>query len=426
MISISQPEPGPDDERYPQEGALDGLLIADFGRVLAAPYATMLLADFGAEVVKVERPGLGDDTRAWGPPWSDGQATYFQGVNRNKRSVTADLTTEEGLAAARDLAQRADVVVENFRPDVMGRLGLDYDTLRADNPRLVYCSVTGFGSGEGAALPGYDLLVQAAGGLMSITGDPGGDPTKVGVALVDVITGLHAALGILAAVRHAARTGEGQRVEVNLLSSLLSALVNQAQGYVGAGVVPGRMGNRHPSIAPYETFQAQDRPLVLAVGNDRQFAGLCDVLGLPALAQDPRFTTNDQRVAHREELCVLLAGRLGTQSADHWFRALMARGVPCGPINTIEQGFALAAELGLSPVVRVPRTAVGAPEVGQDGTVTSASVATVANPIRLSRTPAVYRSAPPLLGQDGQAGMGPDTETARAGERPQAGPGLRS
>ncbi len=423
---MSQPEPCPEDERYPHEGALDGLLIADFGRVLAAPYATMLLADFGAEVVKVERPGLGDDTRAWGPPWSDGQATYFQGVNRNKQSVIADLTTEQGRAAARDLAQRADVVVENFRPGVMDRLGLDYDTLRAANRRLVYCSVTGFGSGDGAALPGYDLLVQAAGGLMSITGDPDGEPTKVGVALVDVVTGLHAALGILAAVRHAARTGEGQRVEVNLLSSLLSALANQAQGYVEAGVVPERMGNRHPSIAPYETFQAQDRLLVLAVGNDRQFVALCDVLGMPAVAQDPRFATNEQRVAHREELRVLLTGRLSTQSADHWFRALMARGVPCGPINTIEQGFALAAELGLSPVARVPRTAVGAPEVGQDGTVTSASVATVANPIRLSRTPAVYRSAPPLLGQNGEAGIGPDTEAPGAGVGAQAGPGVRS
>jgi crotonobetainyl-CoA:carnitine CoA-transferase CaiB-like acyl-CoA transferase len=423
---MSPPESSPEDERYPRDGALEGLLIADFGRVLAAPYATMLLADLGAEVVKVERPGLGDDTRAWGPPWSDGQATYFQGVNRNKQSVTADLTTEHGRAAARELAQRADVVVENFRPGVMGRLGLDYDTLRNANPRLVYCSVTGFGSGEGAALPGYDLLVQAAGGLMSITGDPDGEPTKVGVALVDVITGLHAAVGILAAVRHAARTGEGQRVEVNLLSSLLSALANQAQGYVEGGIVPGRMGNRHPSIAPYETFQAQDRLLVLAVGNDRQFAGLCEVLGLPAVAHDPRFATNEQRVAHREELGVVLAGRLGTQSADHWFRALMARGVPCGPINTIEQGFALAAELGLRPVVHVPRMAAGAQEVAQDGAATPTTVATVANPIRLSLTPAVYRSAPPLLGQNGEAGVSPCTETAGAALAAQAGPGGRS
>lgn len=395
---------GPD-QGVPDPGALDGLLIADFGRVLAGPYATMLLADLGAEVVKVERPGSGDDTRAWGPPWADGgQATYFQGVNRNKQSVAVDLTTDEGREAARALAVRADVVVENFRPGVMGRLGLDYESLREVNPRLVYCSITGFGSGEGAALPGYDLLVQAVGGLMSITGDPHGEPTKVGVALVDVITGLHAAVGILAAVRHASSTGEGQKVEVNLLSSLLSALVNQAQGYVGAGVVPGRMGNRHPSIAPYEAFPTQDRLLVLAVGNDRQFGVLCEVLDLPQLAEDRRFATNDQRVAHRDELCVVLGNRLRTHPADHWFEALMGRGVPCGPINTIAQGFALAAELGLDPLVQVPHMAAAAPGLGQDGAVTPAAVATVANPIRLSRTPAVYRSAPPSLGQDGHVG----------------------
>ncbi|AXG14534.1 CaiB/BaiF CoA transferase family protein [Intrasporangium calvum] len=394
-------------EGWENEGALSGLLIADFGRVLAGPYATMLLADLGAEVIKVERPATGDDTRAWGPPWSDGQATYFQGVNRNKESVTADLTAEEGRAAARALAMRADVVVENFRPGVMGRLGLDYDTLRESNPRLVYCSITGFGSGAGAALPGYDLLVQAMGGLMSITGDPDGDPMKVGVALVDVITGLHAAVGILAAVRHAARTGEGQRVEVNLLSSLLSALVNQAQGYVGAGVVPLRMGNRHPSIAPYEAFRTQDRLLVLAVGTDRQFGALCDVLGLPELARDPRFATNDQRVAHRDELCIFVGDRLGMRPADHWFKALMDRGVPCGPINTIDEGFALAVQLGLDPVAHVPQKAAPPPGLGQDEAVTPATLATVANPIRLSRTPAVYRSGPPTLGQDGPAGSIP-------------------
>lgn len=408
----------------PLPGALGGLLIADFGRVLAGPYATMLLADLGAEVVKVERPGSGDDTRAWGPPWSGGEATYFQGVNRNKQSVAVDLTTDEGLEAARALALRADVVVENFRPGVMRRLGLDYDSLRAANPRLVYCSITGFGSGEGAALPGYDLLVQAVGGLMSITGDPHGEPTKVGVALVDVITGLHAAVGILAAVRHASSTGEGQKVEVNLLSSLLSALVNQAQGYVGAGVVPGRMGNRHPSIAPYEAFPTQDRQLVLAVGNDRQFRALCEALELPQLAADRRFATNDQRVAHRDELSVVLGSRLRAHPADHWFRALMDRGVPCGPINTIDQGFALAAELGLDPVVQVPQMAVVPPALGQDGAVTPDTVATVANPIRLSRTPAAYRSAPPALGQDGHAGA----RGATGGNSPRihAGPGISS
>ena len=409
----------------PAAAALDGLLIADFGRVLAGPYATMLLADLGAEVVKIERPGSGDDTRAWGPPWSDGQATYFQGVNRNKRSVAVDLATEGGRAAARDLAQRADVVVENFRPGVMERLGLDYDTLRQSNPRLVYCSITGFGAGGGAALPGYDLLVQAMGGLMSITGDPEGEPTKVGVALVDVITGLHAAVGILAAVRHAARTGEGQQVEVNLLSSLLSALANQAQGYVGAGVVPERMGNRHPSIAPYEAFPTQDRLLVLAVGTDRQFKALCDVLDLASVAVDPRFATNDQRVAHHEELRTVLESRLRRRPAAHWFDALMDRGVPCGPINTIDQGFALAAELGLEPVVQVPSMVTPQADLRQDGAVHPATVPTVANPIRLSRTPAAYHCGPPVLGQDGRA-AGSDDGNATGDPGSQGAPGISS
>jgi crotonobetainyl-CoA:carnitine CoA-transferase CaiB-like acyl-CoA transferase len=399
-----------------QGGALSGLLVADFGRVLAGPYATMLLADLGAEVIKIERPGLGDETRDWGPPWANGQATYFQSVNRNKQSVAADLATEHGLVVARDLAERADVLVENFRPGVMARLGLDYETLRKANPRLVYCSISGFGSGDGAVLPGYDLLVQAMGGLMSLTGDPEGEPTKVGVALVDVITGLHAAVGVLAAVRHAERTGQGQQVEVNLLSSLLSALANQAQGYVGAGVVPGRMGNRHPSISPYETFPTKDRLLVLAVGNDKQFATLCEVLGVPETASDPRFVTNTQRVAHREALSELLTQRLRTRPASHWFHELMAQGVPCGPINSVAEGFALAAELGLTPVVEVPagEPAAGdrSPESGDDPSdtgvtgTTVATVATVANPIRLSRTPATYRSAPPRLGQHTREGFG--------------------
>ncbi len=387
-------------------GALGGLLVADFGRVLAGPYATMLMADLGAEVIKIERPGTGDDTRAWGPPWADGQATYFQGVNRNKQSLAIDLSTQEGLAEVCDIAGRADVVVENFRPGVMARLGLDYETLRETNPRLVYCSISGFGSGEGAALPGYDLLAQALGGLMSVTGSPDGEPTKVGVALVDVITGLHAAVGILAAVRHAERTGEGQWVEVNLLSSLLSALANQAQAYVGAGVVPGRMGNRHPSISPYETFPTKDRLLVLAVGNDRQFVTLCGLLDLPEVATDPRFATNEKRVEHREALRAVLSRRLRRRTADDWFHLLMARGVPCGPINSIAEGFALATELGLSPVVPVPTGDPAAePPLDDTGDTSPGTVATVANPIRLSRTPATYRSAPPRLGQHDRQGQ---------------------
>ncbi len=364
-------------------GALDGVVVADFSRVLAGPYATMLLGDLGADVVKVERPGTGDDTRAWGPPFdADGRATYFNSVNRNKRSVVVDLASAEGRAAALDLVAGADVVVENFRTGTMERLGLGYDAVRAVRPDVVYCSITGFGSGEGAALAGYDLLVQAVGGLMSVTGPEPGQPTKVGVALVDVLTGLHAVTGILAALRHRDRTGEGQRVETNLLSSLLSSLVNQASGYLGAGAVPGILGNRHPSIAPYEVFETADRRLVLAVGNDKQFRALAGVVGLPELADDPRFADNTSRVTNRDALATALTERLRTRSADDWFADLNARGVPAGPINDVAEAFALAESLGLAPAVPVP----------------GASAPQVANPIGLSVTPVTYRSAPPRLG----------------------------
>ncbi|MFB7608215.1 CaiB/BaiF CoA transferase family protein [Streptomyces gardneri] len=365
------------------KGALDGIVVADFGRVLAGPYMTMLLADLGADVIKVERPGSGDDTRAWGPPFAGGEATYFLGVNRNKRSVALDLTDPEDLATARAIVDRADVLVENFRPGTMEKLGLGYEDVRASNPGLVYCSVNGFGTAEGARLPGYDLLVQAMGGLMSVTGEPDGPGTKAGVALVDVITGLHAGLGVLAALRHREHTGEGQRVEVSLLTSLLSALTNQAAAHLGAGVVPRAMGNSHPSIAPYEVFEARDRPLVLAVGTDRQFRTLCERLGRRELADDPRFATNTARVAHREELVEELSGPLGTRTADGWFEELSAAGVPCGPINDVAAAFDLADRLGLAP--RVPEASAGP---GQ-----------VANPIRLGATPPSYRGAPPRLGE---------------------------
>ncbi|HEY5184126.1 MAG TPA: CoA transferase [Actinomycetes bacterium] len=363
------------------DASLAGVVVADFSRVLAGPYATMLLADLGAEVVKVERPGVGDDTRAWGPPWTEsGEATYFLGVNRNKRSVALDLKTADGRAAARRLAARADVVIENFPPGTMERLGLGYDDVTALNPSVVYASVTGFGRGGGAELPGYDLLVQAVGGLMSVTGPGPGEPTKVGVALVDVVTGLHATIGILAALRHRQRTGEGQRVEVNLLSSLLSALVNQASGYVAAGVVPGIMGNRHPSIAPYEVLDTADRPLALAVGNDKQFAALAGVLGRSELATDPRFATNPSRVAHRDALAAELTTALAARPAEEWAALLADAGVPCGPINDVGDAMALAERLGLAPVVTV------------DG------VPTVADPIGLSATPVRYLLPPPALG----------------------------
>jgi crotonobetainyl-CoA:carnitine CoA-transferase CaiB-like acyl-CoA transferase len=365
------------------KGPLDGIVVADFSRVLAGPYATMLLADLGAEVVKVERPGHGDDTRAWGPPYTEqGQSTYFAGVNRNKSTRAIDLSSPEGRDEARDLALAADVLVENFKPGALDRMGLGYAELARQHPGLVYCSITGFGAGAGRDLPGYDLLVQAMGGLMSITGPGPGEPTKAGVALVDVITGLHATVGILAALHHRDTTGEGQRVEVNLLSSLLSALVNQASGYVAAGVVPGILGNAHPSIAPYDVFSTADRPLVVAVGNDGQFAALVTELGAPELATHPDYATNPARVAHREELKARLEVLMAPSGADEWQRRITQAGVPCGPINDLAQAFALASSLGLQPIMEV------------DGTPT------VAHPITLSQSPATYRSGPPDLPSD--------------------------
>src|SRR3954453_18335448 len=339
------------------DSALGRLQILDFSRILAGPLATMTLADLGAEVTKVERPGSGDDTRSWGPPHdANDEATYFQAVNRNKRSLVLDLGDPDDLAEARRRALAADVVVENFRPGVMAKLGLDYETLAAANPRLVFCSITGFGgSGPGAELPGYDLLVQALGGLMSITGEPEGEPLKVGVALVDVIACLYAAVGILAALEHRRESGEGQLVEVDLLSALLAGLVNQSSAYTVAGVVPERMGNRHPSIAPYELLSCAEGELVLAVGNDRQFGELCEALGEPALADDQRFATNPGRVANREQLKQLLEGALAARPAAEWVEQLSARRVPAGVVNDLAAAFEFAERLGLDPIVELPR-----------------------------------------------------------------------
>ncbi|MFD8074837.1 CaiB/BaiF CoA transferase family protein [Streptomyces sp. NPDC059718] len=364
---------------------LSGVLIADFGRVLAAPYATMMLADLGADVVKVEHPDTGDDTRAWGPPHAYGESTYFLSVNRNKRSVALDLRDATDRRRAAELVRRADVLFENFRPGTMDKYGLGHDAARSLNPGVVYCSVTGFGTGEGAALPGYDLLVQAVGGLMSVTGPGPGEPVKAGVALVDVLTGLHAAIGVLAALRHRDATGEGQHVEVNLLSCLLSSLVNQAGGYTLAGVVPGILGNRHPSIAPYEVFHAADRPLAVAVGNDRQFAALCEGLDAPELARDPRYASNADRVAHAGELAERLGRSLRGRTAAEWFDRLTPLGVPCGPVNDLAQAFGLAERLGLAPRATLHG----------DGPALDVT----ANPIGLSRTPPRYDRRPPRLGE---------------------------
>jgi crotonobetainyl-CoA:carnitine CoA-transferase CaiB-like acyl-CoA transferase len=357
---------------------LDGILVADFSRVLAGPFATMTLGDLGADVIKVERPDGGDDTRAWGPPWRErsggegeardrNESTYFLALNRNKRSVALDLTDAAGLALARRLAERADVLVESFRPGLMAGWGLDGDTLRERNPGLVTCSVTAFGTGPGAGLPGYDFLLQAMGGLMSITGEPDGRPLKVGSAVVDLICGLLAAVGIQAALVERERTGRGRHVEVSLMDAVLTSLLNQGSAWVAGGSVPGRLGNRHPSIVPYETFDAADRPFAVAVGNDRLFARLCAVVGLGELAADERFATNAGRVAHVEELSARLGEAFAREDAAHWVRELRAAAIPAGPINRVDEAWALAEELGMEPIAEAGGVPVAAPPLRLDG-----------------------------------------------------------
>jgi crotonobetainyl-CoA:carnitine CoA-transferase CaiB-like acyl-CoA transferase len=381
-------QPVPDQPESPPP--LQGLLVADFSRVLAGPLASMFLADLGATVIKVERPGAGDDTRSWGPPYAGPVTTYYTSVNRNKHSVTLDLTDPDDLGLARRLARRADVLLENYQPGKLAGFGLDAATLADENPGLVHCSISGFGTGAGAHLPGYDFVAQAVGGLMSITGEPGGSPVKAGVALVDVLTGLHATIGILAALRERERSGRGQAVVVNLLSSLLSSLVNQGAAYINGAGVPTAMGNKHPSIAPYETLQTRDLPIAVAVGNDRQFAAMTKSLGRPELAADQRFATNRDRVANRAALVAALESILSTHDAAHWTDVLQCCGVACGPVNDIGAAIRLATRLGLHPVVHHPSSG------GQ-------RIATLANPITLSRTPVSYRAAPPALGADDSA-----------------------
>ncbi|MET7748382.1 CoA transferase [Micromonospora sp. NPDC005367] len=364
-------------------GPLAGLLVADFSRILAGPYATMLLADLGAQVVKVEGPD-GDDTRTWMPPTRDDVSTYYLGINRNKRSVVLDLKDPDDLAAAQELVRRADVVIENFRPGGLARFRLDYDTVATTNEKVVYASISGFGTGAGANHPGYDLMVQAISGLMSLTGEPDGPPYRAGVAVFDVMAGLHACVGILAALHHRELSGRGQHVEVNLLSSALSGLVNYTSGYVAGGTVPYRMGNAHPSLCPYEPLPTADGELVVIAGNDGQFRRLCQVLDLPDLPNDPRFERNQDRTANREQLRSLLVQRLARHTKNEWFRELLAAGVPCAPINTVDGGVSLAEELGLDPVVTV------------------GGVPGIRHPITLSETPARYELPPPGLDEHGE------------------------
>jgi crotonobetainyl-CoA:carnitine CoA-transferase CaiB-like acyl-CoA transferase len=380
--------PKQDNEKNTREdGPLDGLLIADFSRVLAGPYCTMLLGDLGATVIKVESPA-GDDTRTWMPPDRNGVSTYYMAINRNKRSITLDLNDSADLELAYELATRADVFIENFKPGGLKRFGLDYDAVRQRNAGVIYASISGFGTAQGASLPGYDLIVQAMSGLMSLTGDPDGPAYRSGISVFDVMAGLHAAIGILAALNHRNRTGEGQHVEVSLFASALSGMVNQTSAYVAGGVIPTRMGNDHPSLFPYEPLPTADLDLVIAAGNNGQFSKLCEILDLPELPRDPRFASTKDRNHNRDALRPLLVERLRTRTANEWFRRLSAAGVPCGPINSIQGGIAFARELGLDPVVEV-----GA---GDD------AMPMIRHPISFSLTPPRHELPPPALGQDNE------------------------
>jgi crotonobetainyl-CoA:carnitine CoA-transferase CaiB-like acyl-CoA transferase len=382
----------------PRRAPLDGIKVLDLSRVLAGPWAGQLLADLGADVVKVERPGGGDETRAWGPPFlkdDDGgdtaETAYFICANRNKRSLCLDFTRPDDLALLLRLAERADVVLENFRCGDLARYGLDYASLQARNPRLVYCSITGFGqTGPYAARAGYDFLVQGMGGLMSITGgadgEPGAGPQKAGVALTDVMTGLYATIAIQAALAERARSSAGQHIDLALLDVQVAALANQAANYLAAGVVPKRLGNAHPSIVPYQDFPTADGNMIIAIGNDGQFARFCQIVERPQWSTDTRYASNEQRVAHRGELIEEISRITQTRNTRTWIGALEAAGVPCGPINRIDEVFA-------DPHVasRGTRVVMDHPLAG--------SLSLVANPIRFSATPIAYRRPPPLLGE---------------------------
>ena len=381
--------------------ALDGIRVLDLSRVLAGPWCTQLLADLGADVVKVERPGTGDDTRAWGPPFlkdGDGQDTresaYYCSTNRGKRSLTLDIAKPEGQRIARALAAQSDVFVENYKVGDMKRYGLDYDTLAAENPRLVYCSITGFGqTGPYRNRAGYDFMIQAMGGLMSITGErddlPGGGPQKVGVAVADLMTGLYSSVAILAALQERARSGRGQYIDMALLDTQVGWLANQALNYFVSGTVPRRWGNAHPNLAPYQAFATADGHVILAVGNDGQFRKFCAVAGI-GLADDARFATNPARLANRAALVEGVAAAMRTRTTQGWIAALEAEGVPCGPINTLDQVFD-------DPQVRSRGLRV---EIARED---GPPVPQVANPIRFSRTPIDYTLPPPKLGEHGEA-----------------------
>jgi formyl-CoA transferase/CoA:oxalate CoA-transferase len=369
------------------KGPLDGLLVLDFTRVLSGPYCTMLLADMGARVIKVEQPGRGDDTRAWGPPFINGESAYFLSVNRNKESLTLDLKHPSSRRVLDPLLQQAGVLVENFRPGTMTRLGLGYDELAAASPGLVYCSISGFGqTGPRREEAGYDAVMQGEAGLMSITGEPGGPPFRLGVAIADIVSGMFAAQGIAMALLARARTGRGQRVDIGMLDAAAALLTYQAGIYFATGKTPARMGNRHPTIVPYETFSAADGDFVLAVGNDEQWRRFCSVIGDPALASDERFATNQARVAHHDQLRPVLLDRLQRRSRSEWVAELKRNGVACGSVREV-------AEVLEDPQLDARDM------VETVDHITAGAVRVLGVPIKLSDTPGTVRTAPPGLGQ---------------------------
>ena len=370
---------------------LEGVRVLDLSRVLAGPYATMMLADLGADVLKVEHPERGDDTRHWGPPFAGSESAYFLSVNRNKRSAGIDLKDPEGLDRVKKLVSEADVLIENWRRGSLEKLGLGYDALRKLNPGIVYCSITGFGPGPDEDRPGYDFLIQARGGIMGITGFPDGEPTKVGVAIADMVCGLQAAMAVLAALHRRSATGEGARIEVPLFESQLSWLANRAQEYLVSGEDVGRLGNAHPSIVPYQTFDASDKKLALAVGNDAQFKNLCQAVGRPELAGDERFAENPDRVANREELVTILEEEFRKKTADEWVEEIREAGVPCGPVNPLTDVFSDDQVLGSGMLRDVKHPAAGTLEM-------------LASPILVDGERLAVRRPPPILGQHTEEG----------------------
>lgn len=366
---------------------LEGIRVLDLSRILSGPYCTMTLGDFGADVIKLELPGRGDDSRQWGPPFCQGESTYYLSVNRNKRGITVNLKHPDGVQVFRDLLGKSDVLIENFSPGTMEKLGLGYEQLAALNPRLIYCSITGFGpDGPYRNLPGFDVIMQGIGGLMSFTGEPEGEPMKVGVAIVDITAGMFAALGILLALQVRNRTGKGQRVDTSLLETQVAWLANVAGGYLNTGKLPQRHGNAHPNLSPYETFKTSDGHLIVGVGNDSQFERFCRVLGRPELSADPRFRTNPARVENRRTLIPLLGEILAHDSTRNWIEALQQNDIPCGPINNLEQVFSDPQVLARQMLQSINHPTIG-------------SLKQTGIPIKMNSTPGSIRRHPPLLGE---------------------------